>query len=169
MEWRMPIFKGITPTYEEVLGWQPRLFPFKSKNYANVCIDRFPPEVVSHRHAILAKTICLKKGRGPFAWKSTSPKLFSPDVSRFAHVYLSFFKPEKRNMLAKTWLHMWINNFFHWKLIPKYIKHLRPSENNFGRIERAQFPTNPAVWINSEKNWLREIRDWLKASVSNRF
>ena len=91
----MPVFKEITPIYEEVLGWQPRLFPFKSRNYANVCMDRFPPEVVSHRHAILTKTICLKTGRGRFARKSTSPKLFSPDVSRFAHVYLSFFKPEK--------------------------------------------------------------------------
>lgn len=23
----MPVFKEITPIYEEVLGWQPRLFP----------------------------------------------------------------------------------------------------------------------------------------------
>lgn len=152
MEWRMPVFKEITPIYEEVLGWQPPLFPFKSRNYANVCIGRFPPEVVSHRHAILTKTICLKTGRGRFARKSTSPKLFSPDVSRFAYVYLSFFKPEKGICVQRQWLHMWINNFFHWKLLPKYIKDLSPGENNFGRIERSQFPPNPAVWINSEKN-----------------
>lgn len=42
--------------------------------------------------------------------------------------------------------------FFPLKLLPKHIKDLRTGENNFGRIERPQFPTNPAVWINSEKN-----------------
>lgn len=128
----MPVFKEITPIYEEVLGWQPRLFPFKSRNYANVCMGRFPPEVVRHRHAILTKTICLKTGRG-----------------RFAHVYLSFFKPETRNMRAKTVTTHVDQQFFPLKTSPQIYKR---GENNFGRIERPQFPPNPAVWINSEKN-----------------
>ena len=101
----------------------------------------FPPEVVSHRHAMLTKTICLKTGRGPFARKSTSPKLFSPDVLQFAHVYLPFFKPEKRDMRAKIVTTHVDQQFFPLKLLPKYIKDLRPGENNFGRIERPQFPS----------------------------
>lgn len=49
-------------------------------------------------------------------------------------------------MRAKTVTTHVDQQFFQLKTSPQIYK------NNFGRIERPQFPTNPAVWINSEKN-----------------
>ena len=139
----MPVFKEIIPIYEEVLGWQPPLFPFKARNYANVCIGRFPPEVVNHRHAILTKTICLKTGRGRFARKSTSLKLFSPDVSRFAHVYLSFFKPETRNMRAKTVTTHVDQQFFPLKTSPQIYKRLKSGRKQLRPNRTTTIPSKP--------------------------
>lgn len=77
-------------------------------------------------------------------------------------MFLSFFKPEKRHLReTKVTAHV-DQQFFSLKISPQiYIKNLRPGENNFGRLERAKFSTNPTVWINSEKNSLTGIRDYL--------
>ena len=55
-------------------------------------------------------------------------------------------------MRAKTVTTHVDQQFFPLKTSPQIYKRLSQGENNFGRIERPQFPTNPAVWINSEKN-----------------
>ena len=74
-------------------------------------------------HSFLINSQCL------MMWGVDSP--VSGVTGCFAHklihpnVYLSFFKPEKRNKHEKQLLHTWINNLFKWKLHTKHIKSQR--------------------------------------------
>ena len=74
-------------------------------------------------HTFLINSQCL------MMWGVDSP--VSGVTGCFAHklihpnVYLSFFKPEKRNKHEKQLLHTWINNLFKWKLHTKHIKSQR--------------------------------------------
>ena len=102
-------------------------------------------------------------GRFARGW-FTRTQVDSPDV------YLSFFKPGKLKKCERQCLHMWIDNFFQWKLQTKYIWKIDVAIVAIAEvnIDRLQFLCTVSFSISNVINEINKFVQIARAFFSNR-